>query len=148
VKRNTLLVSAALLAAITCRADAQAAGASVAPVAQQVVAADSALDARTNAVAAQLRCPVCQGVSILDSPAELAQQMRDLVREQLRTGKSPDEVKAYFVSKYGEWILLEPRASGFNILIYALPVLAVLGGLAVIVIAMRRWTKPPENPST
>lgn len=146
MKRNTLLVSAALLAAITGRADAQAAGASVAPVAQQ--AADTALDARTNAVAAQLRCPVCQGVSILDSPAELAQQMRDLVREQLRTGKSPDEVKTYFVSKYGEWILLEPRASGFNVLIYALPVLAVLGGLAVIVIAMRRWTKPPENPST
>jgi cytochrome c-type biogenesis protein CcmH len=146
VKRNTLLVSAALFAAITGRADAQAAGASLAPVAQQ--AADTALDTRTNAVAAQLRCPVCQGVSILDSPAELAQQMRDLVREQLRTGKSPDEVKAYFVSKYGEWILLEPRASGFNILVYALPVLAVLCGLAVIVIAMRRWTKPPENPST
>jgi cytochrome c-type biogenesis protein CcmH len=73
--------------------------------------------------------------------------MRDLVREQLRTGKSPDEVKAYFVSKYGEWILLQPRASGFNILIYALPVLVVLGGLAVIVVAMRRWTKPPENLS-
>jgi len=70
-----------------------------------------------------------------------------LVREQLRTGKSPDEVKAYFVSKYGEWILLQPRASGFNILIYALPVLVVLGGLAVIVVAMRRWTKPPENLS-
>ena len=147
MKRNTLLVSAALLAALTVRAGAQAAGASVAPVAQQA-AADSVLEARTNAVATQLRCPVCQGVSIQDSPAELAQQMRDLVREQLRTGKSPDEVKAYFVSKYGEWILLQPRASGFNILIYALPVLAVVGGLVVVVVAMRRWTKPPENPST
>lgn len=147
MKRNTLLVSAALLAAITGRAGAQAAGTSVAPVAQQA-AADTALEAKTTAVAAQLRCPVCQGVSIQDSPAELAQQMRDLVREQLRTGKSPDEVKAYFVSKYGEWILLQPRASGFNILVYALPVLAVLGGLAVVVVAMRRWTRPPENPST
>lgn len=146
MKRNTLLVSAALLAAITGRAGAQAAGASVAPVVQQA-AADTALEAKTTAVAAQLRCPVCQGVSIQDSPAELAQQMRDLVREQLRTGKSPDEVKAYFVSKYGEWILLQPRASGFNILVYALPVLAVLGGLAVVVVAMRRWTRPPD-PST
>lgn len=109
MKRNTLLISAALLAAISGRASAQAAGASAAPVAQQA-AADPVLEARTNAVAAQLRCPVCQGVSIQDSPAELAQQMRDLVREQLRTGKSPDEVKAYFVSKYGEWILLQPRA--------------------------------------
>ena len=147
MKRNTLVVSAALLAAITGRAGAQAGGASAAPVAQQA-AADTALEARTNAVAGQLRCPVCQGVSIQDSPAELAQQMRNLVRDQLRTGKSPDEVKAYFVSKYGEWILLQPRASGFNILIYALPVLVVLGGLAVIVVAMRRWTKPPENLST
>ena len=146
MKRNTLVVSAALLAAITGRAGAQAAGASAAPAAQQA-AADTALDARTYAVAVQLRCPVCQGVSIQDSPAELAQQMRNLVREQLRAGKSPDEVKAYFVSKYGEWILLQPRASGFNILIYALPVLVVLGGLAVIVVAMRRWTKPPKNLS-
>jgi cytochrome c-type biogenesis protein CcmH/NrfF len=146
VRHNTFLVSAALLAAITFRAGAQVAGPSVTPAAQQ--AADTALEARTAAVAAQLRCPVCQGVSIQDSPAELAQQMRNLVREQLRTGKSPDEVKAYFVSKYGEWILLQPRASGFNILVYALPVLAVLGGLALIVVAMRRWTRPPENLST
>jgi cytochrome c-type biogenesis protein CcmH len=108
--------------------------------------ADTVLETRTSALAAQLRCPVCQGASIQDSPAELAQQMRDLVREQLRTGKSPDEVKAYFVSKYGEWILLQPRASGFNILIYALPMLAVVGGLAVIIVAMRRWTKPSDQP--
>lgn len=73
--------------------------------------------------------------------------MRSLVRDQLRSGKNPDQVKAYFVSKYGEWILLEPQASGFNFLIYALPVLAVLGGLAVIVVAMRRWTHRPDDPS-
>jgi cytochrome c-type biogenesis protein CcmH/NrfF len=147
VKRNTLLVSAVLLVAIAGRAGAQAAGTSAAPVAQEA-ATDTALEASTSAVAAQLRCPVCQGVSIQDSPAELAHQMRDLVREQLRTGKSPDQVKAYFVSKYGEWILLQPRASGFNILVYALPALVVLGGLVVIVVAMRRWTKPPENPAS
>jgi cytochrome c-type biogenesis protein CcmH len=147
VKQTRLVICAALFAAIVGPAYAQPAGAGAAPVGQAPTP-DSSLDAKTNAVAAQLRCPVCQGVSILDSPAELAQQMRNLVREQLSTGRSPDQVKAYFVSKYGEWILLEPRASGFNILIYALPVLAVLGGLAVIVVAMRRWTKPPENPPT
>lgn len=109
-------------------------------------ASDSALDARTSAVASELRCPVCQGVSIQDSPSELAQQMRGLVKEQLAAGKSPDDVRAYFVSKYGEWILLEPKASGFNLLVYALPVVLVLGGLGVIAVVVRRWTATAEGP--
>lgn len=101
---------------------------------------DPALDAATSAVAAQLRCPVCQGVAIQDSPSELAQQMRMVVKEQLAAGKSPDEVKAYFVSKYGEWILLEPQAHGFNLVIYALPVLLVLGGAGFLVFVVNKWT--------
>ncbi len=107
------------------------------------VANDSALEAKTALVAAQLRCPVCQGLSIQDSPSELSQQMRNLVKEQLASGKSPEQVKAYFVSKYGEWILLEPKARGFNLLIYVLPVMLVLGGIGAIVFAVRRWTAPP-----
>lgn len=145
MKHNVLWISAASLIAIAHPAYAQPASSSTAPAAQQSVS-DSALDAKTNAVAAQLRCPVCQGVSIQDSPSELAQEMRGLVRDQLRSGKSPDDVKAYFVSRYGQWILLEPPAAGFNFLVYALPVIAVLGGLAVIVLALRRWTTPRENP--
>ena len=103
---------------------------------------DSALEARTSSVAAQLRCPVCQGLSIQDSPSELAQQMRSLARDQLAQGKTPDEVKAYFVSKYGEWILLAPKARGFNLLAYAVPVLVVIVGGVVIALAVRRWTSP------
>ncbi len=101
---------------------------------------DPVLDAATSAVAATLRCPVCQGVAIQDSPSELAQQMRMVVKEQLAAGKTADEVKAYFVSKYGEWILLEPQAHGFNIVIYALPVLLVLGGAVFLVFIVRKWT--------
>jgi cytochrome c-type biogenesis protein CcmH len=115
--------------------------------AQTPVQSDSALEAHTTALAKQLRCPVCQGESIQDSPAELAKQIRDVVRDQLRAGKTPDEVKAYFVSKYGESILLEPKATGFNLLVYALPWLVVLGGLVVIVVAVRRWTRPPALTS-
>lgn len=106
---------------------------------------DSALEARTSAVAAQLRCPVCQGLSIQDSPSELSQSMRSVVRDQLADGKSPDEVKAYFVSKYGEWILLSPEASGFNVVAYALPVLVVVLGAAGILLAVRKWTRAPNN---
>jgi len=113
--------------------------ATVSQSAQQ--ASDSALDARTSAVAEELRCPVCQGVSIQESPSELAGQMRAVVKDQLRAGRSPDQVKAYFVSKYGEWILLEPKPKGFNLIVYALPAAVILGGLVVIVFAVRRWTR-------
>lgn len=108
---------------------------------------DSALEARTSAVAAQLRCPVCQGLSIQDSPSELAQSMRSLVRDQLAQGKTPDQVKAYFVSKYGEWILLSPAPHGFNLLAYLIPVLIVVGGVAGIGLAVRRWTAASEVSS-
>jgi cytochrome c-type biogenesis protein CcmH len=109
--------------------------------------ADSVLEARTSAVASQLRCPVCQGLSIQDSPSDLSQSMRAVVREQLAQGKTPEQVKAYFVSKYGEWILLAPAAHGFNLLAYSVPLLVVLGGGAGIVIAVRRWTRPPVEPT-
>lgn len=105
-------------------------------------AADSALDAQTTAVALTLRCPVCQGESLQDSPSDLARQMRALVRDQLRAGKTPEEVKAYFVSRYGEWILLEPTMTGLNILLYVIPVLLVVGGLVLVVFLVRRWSTP------
>ena len=101
---------------------------------------DPALEARTREVAAGLRCPVCQGLSIQDSPSELAVQMKDLVREQLRAGKSREEVEAYFVSKYGEWVLLEPKARGANLIVYLLPVALVLGGGVFIWMMVRKWS--------
>ena len=95
-----------------------------------------------------LRCPVCQGESIQESPAELAKEMRAVVREQLKAGRSSDEVKAYFVSKYGEWILLQPKASGVNLTVYLLPLLVLVGGTVLIVWSVKRWTKraAEQNP--
>jgi cytochrome c-type biogenesis protein CcmH len=117
-----------------------------ATVATAPVTGDSALEARTRAVAAQLRCPVCQGLSLADSPSELALEMKDVVRTQLAAGKTPDEVKQYFVGKYGEWILLQPEASGFNLVVYLLPWLALLAGAAIIVVVVRKWTaRPPDS---
>ncbi len=88
---------------------------------------------------------MCQGESIEDSPAALAQEMRAIVREQLAAGRTPDEVKAYFVDKYGEWILLRPRASGWNLLVYVLPLVVLLIGVAVIARATRRWTRTGDR---
>ena len=70
-----------------------------------------------------------------------------MVRDQLRAGKTPDEVKAFFVSKYGEWILLTPTAQGFNLLLYILPFALLLGGAMVIIVLVRRWTRAAEAVS-
>src|SRR5512138_2893201 len=59
-------------------------------------------------VASQLRCVVCQNLSVADSPSEMANQMRAIVRQQLTEGKNPQQIKDFFVSKYGEWVLLAP----------------------------------------
>ncbi|GEM_PF-630091 len=120
-----------------------------APVAQSVVipapGVDSVLDARVKGVASHLRCPVCQGESIQDSPAELAAQMKTLVREQLVAGRSEQQVLDYFVEKYGQWILLAPKAEGFNLLVYWLPVVFLCLGAGIIWIAVKRWTRPASE---
>jgi cytochrome c-type biogenesis protein CcmH len=110
----------------------------------QTTSRDSILEAKARDVASQLRCPVCQGLSIQDSPSELAVQMKQVVRDQLKGGKSPDEIKAYFVSKYGEWVLLEPPARGFNLAVYLAPLAMLLAGAGLIVVTVRKWTRQPQ----
>lgn len=117
------------------------------PNAERPARDDAALERRTREVASELRCPVCQGESIQDSPAELAVEMKAVVREQLAAGKSPDEVKAYFVARYGEWILLRPTTSGVNVLLYVLPPLALLAGVVLVVVIARRWMHAPATGS-
>lgn len=106
---------------------------------------DPVLEARAIRLASQMRCAVCQGLSIHDSPSPLAQDQKDLIRAQVAGGATDQEVRDYFISKYGEWVLLEPKASGFNLLVYFLPAFALLGGAVFIVIAVRRWTGPDEG---
>ena len=101
---------------------------------------DAQLEARTREVASVLRCPVCQGLSIQDSPAELAVEMKQVVRDQIKAGKSNEEVKAYFVAKYGEWILLQPEARGFNLAVYVMPIVLLLGGGGLVLFLARKWS--------
>jgi len=99
------------------------------------------IEEQTRAIAAELRCPVCQNNSVADSPSELAQQMRALIQEQLKEGKSPAEVTAFFVSKYGDWVLLAPPARGVGLLLWLLPFVALGGGVLVVGWLLRRWVK-------
>ena len=113
------------------------------------------LDDRAWAIEAQLRCPTCQGLSIADSPATSAVQMRALVREQLAAGGSDDAVRAFFVARYGRWILLDPPASGPDLALWLAPALIVAVGAAFVVRrarargragAARGWSNPPPLP--
>jgi cytochrome c-type biogenesis protein CcmH len=108
---------------------------------------DPALEARASAIAAQLRCGVCQGLSIQDSPSPLAQDMKDLIRTQVAAGSTDEEIREYFISKYGEYVLLEPNPRGFNLVVYVLPFLGLLLGIGLVALMVRRWTVPGEEPA-
>src|SRR5262245_3250860 len=97
------------------------------------------LDDRTREISSELRCVVCQNLSVADSPSEMAQQMRAIVREQLEAGKSPEQIKEFFVSKYGEWVLLKPKTSGVSLLLWVLPYVALAGGVLGAFWFIRRW---------
>lgn len=96
------------------------------------------LDEQVRAVASRLRCPVCQNESVADSPSELAAQMRRLIRTRLEEGQSPDAIVAYFVSRYGEWILLDPPRRGLGWILWTAPAVILLLGLAIAVLFIRR----------
>jgi cytochrome c-type biogenesis protein CcmH len=87
-----------------------------------------------------IRCPVCQGMSIADSPSEMAQSMMKQVRAMHADGSSREEIFAFFTKAYGDWVLLAPPAEGINWLVWVLPPLGLL--LAIFGIrAYMRWTE-------
>lgn len=87
-------------------------------------------DARAEAISSQLRCPVCQGLSVQDSPSHSAVAMKGLVHEMVAAGYTDRDIVDFFVSKYGEWVLLEPPAHGLNWMLWVGPVVVLLGGAA------------------
>ena len=103
------------------------------------------IEEQTRAISAELRCVVCQNLSVADSPSEMAQQMRASVREQLQAGKSPQEIKDFFVSKYGEWVLLAPTNAGFNRLLWWLPLTVLIIGVITALLLARRWAARKAN---
>src|SRR5438445_1510590 len=90
------------------------------------------LDQRVHDVASQLKCPVCQGESVADSPAQISQQMRGIIRQQLKAGKSEQEVIQYFRNSYGDQIVWSPPWQGFTLLAWLVPICLMLGGIIVL----------------
>jgi len=109
---------------------------------------EQTIDIRTREIAKTLRCTVCQTESIWESGADLARQMREVIRERVAQGQSDEEIRAYFLSRYGDYILLEPRRRGVNWLIWAGPfLLLLLGGMGLLK-TLRRWvSETPVSPA-
>lgn len=97
------------------------------------------LQTQVRAIALTLRCVVCQTESLWESKSETARQMREIIRERLVQGQSPDEIRAYFVSRYGDYILLAPRKTGANWLLWAGPFTALMLGGVFLYRTIRRW---------
>ncbi|MGB4781799.1 cytochrome c-type biogenesis protein [Candidatus Methylomirabilis sp.] len=105
------------------------------------------IEDQTLLLAAELRCPVCQNLSVADSPSEMATQMREVILEKLKNGETPEQIRGYFVSRYGEWILLAPTRKGFNWIAWLLPLGVILVGAGIIVLRIRRAIGRGHGPN-
>jgi cytochrome c-type biogenesis protein CcmH len=117
-----------------------AAAIALAVVAFRGSAPSGSLQDRVRSVASTLRCPVCQNLSVADSPSRLATQMRATIGQELRSGRSPTQIRAEFASAYGEWILLAPPKRGIDMAVWLAPLVLLVGGVVISVVAVRRWT--------
>ena len=95
-------------------------------------------------IAAGLHCPICKDLSVADSPAPLAQQMRQEIAQKLRAGKSADQIRAGFVAAYGDSVLMSPPRQGVAGAVYYLPVLILAAGLITAFTLLRRWLRAPR----
>ncbi|MEY4632436.1 MAG: hypothetical protein RIQ81_2556 [Pseudomonadota bacterium] len=91
-------------------------------------AEEQAFQNRFKDVASELRCPTCVGLSVLESDAPFSKQIKDEVTNQIKAGKSDDEILAWFTDRYGPWILRVPPKTGVNVLAWAIPLVALLLG--------------------
>ena len=106
---------------------------------------DPKLEARARALMGEIRCLVCQNQAIDESNAELAQDLRTIVRTQMAAGQSEDDVKAYLVSRYGDWVLLKPPVDARTWLLWLSPVLFLLLGGIWLMLHLRRNSSSHTN---
>lgn len=106
---------------------------------------DPALEARARELSKGLRCLVCRNESIDDSNAELARDLRLLVRERIVAGDTDEEVIQFLVARYGEYVLLKPEASGSNLVLYLAGPLMLVGAVGISLVYLRRRRVQPEE---
>jgi len=108
----------------------------VSPTFAQDYSEESLPDPKQEAVAVQLmdsiRCVVCQGQPISGSNADLAADMRRLIRERIAKGESPEEVRAWLIDKYGDWVSFKPQVKPATLPLWIVPLLALIGGVWLV----------------
>jgi len=95
------------------------------------------LDALVTQIASKLRCPECRAQSVAESSSRISRAMREDIRERLEAGQTPEEIVQFFLDSYGDFILLQPRARGLNLLVYLLPAAGFLVALGIGLAKMR-----------
>ncbi|MBR1170161.1 cytochrome c-type biogenesis protein [Bradyrhizobium liaoningense] len=107
---------------------------------------DTKLEARARAISAGLRCLVCQNQSIDDSKAELARDLRLLVRERLKLGESDQQIRVFVVKRYGNYILLKPPLDFETAFLWGMPALVLAAGGIALLFGLRRLRSTPAAP--
>jgi len=104
--------------------------------------------ARAHALAEELRCPECQGLSVADSSEPTSRAMRADIRDRIEAGQSDAEIRQAMVDRFGESILLRPEGGGLGLVVWGLPVAALALGGGGLVLALRRWRREPRLRAT
>lgn len=130
-------------AALACLLFAPGAARAVLP---DEILPDARLETRARAISSGLRCLVCQNQSIDDSAAQLARDLRLVVRERLKAGDTDAAVDAYLVARYGDFILLRPPVQRDTLLLWGTPILVLAAGAAGVLAKRRRVAPAPVRP--
>jgi len=109
---------------------------------------DATAEARARALGREIRCMVCQNQSIEDSEVSLARDLRLIVRERIVAGDTDAQVKSFLHARYGDFVLLRPPFSWANAALWATPLVALLAGMGLILLARRRAAPPALPPLT
>jgi len=111
------------------------------------ILSDPVLEARAREISSGLRCLVCQNQSIEDSDADLARDLRIIVRERLVAGDTDDQVRDYLVARYGEFVLLQPVFALHTLLLWITAPVLLIAGLVAVIIGVRRKRRAPPLPA-
>jgi len=103
---------------------------------------------RVQALAEEIQCPECEGVSVAQSLAPTSRAIRKDLQRRVDAGESDEEIRAEYVDRYGESILLDPDGSGLGVLVWGLPVALLIAGAGALVFASRRWRREPLMHAT
>ena len=132
-------------AALLLAAAFLASGAALVVAAARGPAPPGTMDERVRQIASTLKCPACADLSVADSPSIVARQIRSTIATRLRRGETPAEIRSYFVSRFGEAILLRPSGHGIDLLAWVAPAILLLAGLTILGRTLARWSRRPAD---